>query len=96
MGITQETRRESNQKTDKANMQGHVIRVLQSCELPLTAREIAVQLCKEYVIPYPERSVIQPRITELVADGKVKAVGKVYDSVTDRKVAAYVLNEDVN
>lgn len=95
MGITQETRRESHRKTDKSKMHGHVMRVLQSCELPLTAREIAVQLCKEHVIPYPERSVIQPRITELVADGKVKAVGKVYDSVTERRVAAYELVKNI-
>lgn len=91
--ITQETRRESNQKTDRVNMQGHVLRVLQSCELPLTAREIAIQLCTEHIIPYPERSVIQPRITELVSDGKVVAVGKVYDQVTDRNVAAYKILE---
>ena len=93
MGVTQETRRESNQKTDRVNMQGHVLRVLQSCELPLTAREIAIELCKEFLIPYPERSIIQPRITELVDDGKIRVVGKVYDHVTDRNVAAYELVE---
>ena len=94
MGITQETRRESYEKTAKSNMQGHVLRVLQSCELPLTAREVAVQLYTEHIIPYPERSVIQPRITELVEAGKVRAVGKVYDQVTDRNVAAYQLVEE--
>lgn len=93
MGITQETRRESYEKTDNVNMHGHVLRVLQSCELPLTAREVAGQLYTEHILPYPSRGLIQPRITELVEDGKVVAVGKVYDQVTDRNVAAYKLVE---
>ena len=93
MGITHQTRFESYKKTDKTNLQNHVLRVLQSCELPLTAREIAGQLYSEHILHCPERSVIQPRITELVDDGKVVAVGKVYDQVTDRKVAAYKLLE---
>lgn len=91
MVITAETRRESNHQTDRKSMEGHVIRVLQSCELPVTAREIAVQLFHERIIPYPERSTIQPRVTELMQEGKIRVTGKVYDNVTKRTVAAYEL-----
>ena len=87
--ITEETRRESNRQTDRKKMEGHVLRVLQSCELPVTAREIAVQLFHEGIIPYPERSIIQPRVTELMQAGRIVAKNKVNDSVTGRKVATY-------
>ena len=55
----------------------------------LTAQEIAVEMHKAGLLPYPARAIIQPRITELVQEGVIETVGKKLCTVTDRKVAVY-------
>lgn len=84
---TEETRRESHEKTDKQALALEVIRVLDGKQL--TAREIAVEMYNDGLLPYPARAVVQPRITELVQDGKLEAVGKKQDEETQRQVAVY-------
>ena len=91
--ITQETRKESHGKTDKLTMHKAVIETLGSKEL--TANEIAAEMHKAGLLPYPARAIIQPRITELVQAGQVEAVGKKLDTETDRKVAVYKVVQDV-
>lgn len=86
--ITQQTRRESNQKTDRKTLQAEILKMLRE-ETALTARECAAILCSKGFIPYPERAMIQPRLTELVQDGKIEVCGKTFDAVTSRTVAVY-------
>ena len=85
--ITQETRKESNKKTDKQTMHKAVIETLGGKEL--TANEIAAEMHKAGLLPYPARAIIQPRITELVHAGVIETVGKKLDAETDRTVAVY-------
>lgn len=84
---TEETRRESHEKTNKQALAVEVIKALKGKQL--TAREIAVEMYNAGLLPYPARAVVQPRITELVQDGKVEAVGKKMDEETQRIVAIY-------
>lgn len=85
--ITKGTRIVSYKKTEKQPLRTAVVETLGNNEL--TAREIAVEMHKRGLIPYPARAVIQPRITELVLAGALVAVGEKLDTETDRKVAVY-------
>ena len=90
MKITEETRRESYEKLNSATLNKHIINILGSGEL-LTAREIAgIMYEKQYVL-YPVRQAVAPRLTELVDEGVIEVVGKVYDHETKRSVAVYKL-----
>ena len=84
---TEETRRESNHKTNKATLHNKVIDVMNNDRL--TAREIAMRLFRDGIIDYPARSIIQPRITELVKDKRLVVSGKKYDKKSNRNVAVY-------
>lgn len=85
--ITKQTRITSYVKTEKTSKHQAVLEVLDGKEL--TAREIAVEMHKRGALPYPARAIIQPRITELVEDGLIVAIGKKVDTETERKVAVY-------
>ena len=89
---TEETRRESHEKTNKQALAVEVVNALRGKQL--TAREIAVEMYNDGLLPYPARAVVQPRITELVQDGKVEAVGKKMDEETQRIVAIYRVVEE--
>ena len=85
--ITKRTRKASNDKTKRQPLHDLVIDTLGSQKM--TAREIACEMHAKGYIPYPARAVIQPRITELVESGRLKAVGEKTDTQTQRKVAMY-------
>lgn len=85
--ITAQTRKASHDATDKVSLSNRVLAVLRG--KTLTAREIAQEMHKRGFIPFPERAVIQPRITELVQAEKIEVVGKKRDEVMQRTVAAY-------
>lgn len=85
--ITKGTRILSYKQTEKQPKRQLVVDVLSGREL--TAREIAIEMHNLGLLPYPARAVIQPRITELVEDGVLEAVGTKYDQETERKVAVY-------
>lgn len=85
--ITKETRKESFEKTEKQPLRMQVLETLG--QRSLTAREIAIEMHKDGLLPYPARAVIQPRITELVEAGWLEAVGTKLDTETERKVAVY-------
>ena len=94
-GTTAITRRESNQKTERSAACQRILTVLSQSTLPLTAREIAVELHNNGLVPYPTRASVQPRLTEMLDDGVVIVAGKVFDEETKRRVAAYKLSERV-
>lgn len=62
----------------------------------MTAREIATVLYKHKKVLEPTRQQVQPRLTELVQDGRIEVCGKRHDSLTGRNVAIYrkVVEED--
>ena len=88
--ITKETRKESYEKLDSATIRQLCLDVLSNGK-PTTAKEIAVILHERHLIPYPVRQAVAPRLTELMQEGKVEAVDKVYDPETERNVAVYRL-----
>lgn len=87
---TRETRRESFEKLDSESVKRHIIEILR-CGTALTAREIAMAMYEQKIIPYPVRQAVAPRLTELEAAEVVETVGKVFDEETKRNVAAYKL-----
>lgn len=90
--ITEETRRESYEKLDSATLRQNILNVL-SNEWAISAKDIAVILHSQHLIPYPVRQAVAPRLTELVEEGLVEVSGKTYDTETERSVAVYRLVE---
>lgn len=90
MSITTNNRWESFEKIDRKRLQDLIISVLMdNTKDGLTAREIAVILYNKGYIKSSERQATQPRLTELVDDGKVIVIGKRLDSITLKNVAVY-------
>jgi hypothetical protein len=58
----------------------------------VTAKELAVAMRKEGLVPSPERNSVHPRLRELVTKGLVKVVGKKTCQYTDRTVSIYKNN----
>lgn len=85
--LTHKTRRESNEKTDRETRYKKILAVLEP-GIEMTAREIA------YALRYNDLNAVKPRLTELRGLGKVLAVGKKYDKITDRNVTIYKRKED--
>ena len=90
--ITRQTRRESNEKTDRKGMYSMILKELSYGDM--TAREIGAILYRHGLVLSPSRQQVQPRLTELMQDGKIEVVGKRRDSLTKRSVAVYRLIED--
>ncbi|PTM58355.1 hypothetical protein [Desmospora activa] len=91
MKITFETRRESYDAILETlnTRQTVVLQELQRCPR-LTANELAMRLWRKGAIRTPERNAVQPRLTELVQDGRVATVGKRTCSISGKKCAVYV------
>lgn len=92
MKVTNKTRRESYAKLDTANLNRHIVEVLENGGA-MSAREVSLTLFEKKLIPFPVRQAVAPRLTEMMADGIVESVGKVYDEETKRNVAAYRLKQ---
>ena len=90
MSITDATKRESHKQLDKQTAYTHIINELAN-GTALTAREIAIALHDQHLIPYPVRQAVAPRLTELESVGIVEVSGKAYDVETKRTVAVYRL-----
>ena len=82
MSITEETRRESYQKTDCISRQIEVLGAFRE-NGPMTARE-----CRDY-LHRQDMNEVKPRITELCAKGLLTKTGKKYDDKTNRNVAVF-------
>ena len=87
--ITRQTRRESNEKTDRQGMYSMILEQLAYGDM--TAREIGAVLYRHGLVLSSSRQQVQPRLTELMQDGKIEVVGKRRDSLTKRSVAVYRL-----
>ena len=93
MSITAETRRESYELVDAKTLYTKIRRIFEETSRPYTARELAVILHENHLIPFPVRQAVAPRLTEMEDAGILEVCGKVYDEVTERNVAAYRLAE---
>lgn len=82
--ITQYTRRASFEK--KPNRQDEILEFMDG-KSRLTAREIVKGL------GYTDMNAVRPRLTELLIEGRIVAVGKERDKVTNRLVAVYEVKE---
>lgn len=87
MTITEETRRESNRKTDKTNRRKQILEIFRQYG-ELTARECLKKLHRR------DMNYVRPRITELIKLGKLVTCGKKYDRATDRNVTVFKLMEE--
>lgn len=87
--ITRQTRRESNEKTDRQGMHSMILKELSYGDM--TAREIGAILYRHGLVLSPSRQQVQPRLTELMQEGRISVVGKRKDSLTKRSVAVYHL-----
>lgn len=64
-----DTREESNKKVNKAARYKQIIEILNENPNPLSAREIATEMCKKGYTPSNERNYAAPRINELTEAG---------------------------
>lgn len=80
MEITKETRLESYIKRPVTRAE-EILEFMGNAAM--AARQIA------YGMGYTDLNAVKPRICELKAAGKIKAIGKAYDNVTKRNVAVY-------
>ena len=81
MSITKQTRNASYRKLNPLARQAKILEALGDKEM--TSREIAT------LLGYTDMNAVRPRITELVAMGKIVVCGAVNDPVTGRTVATY-------
>ena len=78
--MTEQTRRESHKLVDK---QTRYLEILGAWAGEMTAREIG------YKLGYSDLNAVKPRITELVALGKLEECGKKWDTLTRRNVTVW-------
>ena len=91
MTITVETRRESFHAVKPVIGQRRkiILEILHGRQM--TANEIAQELFNMGITPFYERNFAAPRLTELKAEGKVKAIGKRYCEKTGRTIAVWAI-----
>ena len=87
-----DTRKESYDKVDKRKRYMQIKNVLDN--KTLTAKEIAVEMCKCGYIPTDERNFAAPRLTELCQMGEVEIVGKKKCEYTGKRVSVYRILEN--
>ena len=87
---TLENRRESMEKVDKKTRYKQIYEILFGGK-ELTAKEIAVEMCKRGYIPTSERNFASPRLTEMSKLGIVEPIGKEKCKYTGKTVAVYKL-----
>ncbi len=90
---TFETRGESNEKVDKKKRYSQILEILEE-KGSLTAKEIAVEMCRRGWIPTSERNFASPRLTEMLYDGRVETDGKKTCQYSGVKVALFRIRKD--
>ena len=89
MKITEETRNQSHEEI-KPKKEIRYDLILDRLDRPKTAKELAVELFRYGLIPNDERNQTAPRLTELVALGRVKTLpNKKICQYTGKWVALY-------
>lgn len=88
-----DTKVESYKKVDTNKRRSQIIEVLKKYPKGLSAKEVAIELYKNGEIPTSERNFTAPRITELIALGKVEVAGLTWDELTQRNVRTFKIKE---
>ena len=88
-----ETRKESYDKVDKKKRYAQIKEILAE-RGQLTAKQIAILMCKKGYIPTSERNFSSPRLTELCISGEVEIVGKERCEFSGKKVSVYQLRKN--
>lgn len=85
-----ETRAEAHDTVDKQKRYRQITEVLE--RFPnLSAKQIAVIMCKMGMIPTTERNFTAPRLTEMTQKGMVEPVGRTKCEYTGKSVTVYAL-----
>jgi len=87
---TLETRKLSHDSIDKKTRYKQIYEILKGGK-ELTAKEIAVEMCRRGYATTSERNTSGPRLTELSQTGIVEPVGKKKCSYSGKRVAVYKL-----
>ena len=82
MNVTEQTRRDSYEKTDRAGRQIEIIEAFRQ-NGKMTVRE-----CMEFLKRH-DMNEVRPRITELCEKGMLVKTGTKYDTKTERMVTVY-------
>ena len=88
-----ETRAEAHEAVDKQKRYQQILECLEERGAS-TAKQIAVWLCMEGLIPTSERNYVSPRLTELCEKGMVEPIGKTRCVFTGKTVTVYELREE--
>lgn len=90
-----ENKIESEMTTDKLKRYKQIIRILvENNNEPMTAKEIAVEMCTRGYTPTDERNFSAPRITELLNKGVIDCLGKRKCEYTNKTVGVFNLRQD--
>ena len=89
-----ETRGEAEQKVNKKNHYFHIIEILNDTGVPMTAKEIAVEMKNRGYSNTDERNVSAPRITEMLQNGLLDCVGKKKCKYTNTEVGVFVVRNN--
>lgn len=82
-----ECRAESHEKVDKEKRKRQIMKYIIKGDF--TATELAETMYEDGVIPFPERNMVQPRLTEMLQGGMVTIIGKKTCHRTGRTVSVY-------
>ena len=85
-----ETRAEAHDTVDKNKRYQQITEVLKRFP-KLSAKQIAVIMCKMGMIPTTERNFTAPRLTEMTQKGLVEPVGRTTCEYTGKSVTVYAL-----
>lgn len=91
--ITDECRRESNNKVNRVSRYMDIKKVLKGKEL--TAKEVAIALYRRKFTKSSDRNNAAPRLTELEQMHLVTVVGSKICQYTGKKVSVYKLVDDI-
>lgn len=89
--ILAETQKDSEMMVDKKIRAFQVIEILSSSTEPMSAKEIAVEMCNRGYTPTSERNFSSPRITELMKKDIVECVKKKICQYTGKPVGTFKL-----
>lgn len=91
---TLETRAEANESVDREKRYAQIVEILgEGGDIRLTAKQLAVIMCRRGLIPNEERNFTAPRLTELSQKGIVEPCGKTRCIYTGKTVTLYRLRE---
>ena len=89
---TFETRAEANESVDREKRYAQITEILgEGQDIRLTAKQLAVIMCRRGLIPNEERNFTAPRLTELSQKGIVEPCGKTRCIYTGKTVTVYRL-----